>query len=214
MVLFCVLIAISIPATAFGDLIPATIVASGQSGTTLTATVTATPQWTTTYGWTIDKSVTPNTWNLFKGDSGTSRYTIAVTKDAGTTVSTISGVVNVTNGGGVDTQGLAITANLVIPPKTVVTSVSVDVSGHPVLVPGESYNYPYTITVNGLAGDSYKVTADVTILNHSGSLGTPFGPSPSIGITWPSSPTVVNGAINVDDSNGGAWAFPDSGSAS
>ena len=55
--------------------------AQGQSGTTLSATKTATGHWTRTFRWTIDKSVTPATWNLFRGDSGTSQYTVSVTKD-------------------------------------------------------------------------------------------------------------------------------------
>ncbi len=43
-------------------------------------TKTANTSLTRTYTWKIDKSVTPATWNLFNGDSGTSDYTIAVTR--------------------------------------------------------------------------------------------------------------------------------------
>lgn len=42
--------------------------------------VNATAYWTSGFTWTIDKSVTPDTWNLSCGGSGTSQYTIAVTK--------------------------------------------------------------------------------------------------------------------------------------
>jgi len=60
------------------------VFAQGQSGTTLTATVTVSPHWAIKYGWTIEKSVLPAEWNLFKGDEGTSQFTIVVTKDNGT----------------------------------------------------------------------------------------------------------------------------------
>ena len=37
---------------------------------------TATGSWTRTFSWTIDKSVTPETLNLFRGDTGSSQYTV------------------------------------------------------------------------------------------------------------------------------------------
>lgn len=45
---------------------------------------TANTSLTRTFGWTVDKSVSPDTWDLFKGDSGTSEYSVAVTKNQGT----------------------------------------------------------------------------------------------------------------------------------
>jgi hypothetical protein len=45
---------------------------------------TANTSLTRTFEWTIDKSVTPKTWDLFKGDSGTSKYSVEVKKDQGT----------------------------------------------------------------------------------------------------------------------------------
>jgi hypothetical protein len=197
-----------------------TAVADGQNGTTLIdASATVTPHWTRTFGWTIGKSVTPGTWNLFQGDSGTSQYTVAVTKDAGTDEAWVDGQISVTNGGAEATENLAITALLkdgVPPPNDVVGTLDVDVSGNPVLDPGETGNYNYSIPVPmpPHAGGTYKVTANITITNHSGSLGTPSGPSPSNAATWPASPTLVNDTINVDDTNGGSWAFNSGGSVS
>lgn len=60
------------------------ILSDGQAGTTLEASVTATAYWTRTFKWTIDKSVTPYSWEFYPGDSGTSTYTITLTKDSGT----------------------------------------------------------------------------------------------------------------------------------
>lgn len=51
-----------------------------------------------TYGWTIDKSVTPATWDLFMGDSGKSEYTVSVTKDQGTDSNwKVTGTITVTS---------------------------------------------------------------------------------------------------------------------
>jgi hypothetical protein len=186
----------------------------GQNGTTLAANVNATAHLTKTHQWTLDKSVTPATLNLFRGDSGEASYTVTATRDQGTTAASISGEVRVTNGGGVATQDLAITARVTHPANGPQVGTSqVDVSANPVLDPSEQGLYNYTIPLgpNADAGE-YKVTADVTITNHSGSLGDPKGPSPSATTTMSSTPTVVHGGLDVTDSNGKTWTFNDSGS--
>jgi hypothetical protein len=186
----------------------------GQSGTTLTASKTATATNTITFEWTIDKSVTPDTWNLFSGDSGTSGYTIAVTKDGGTQVVTISGQICVTNGGAQATQGLSIVDSVTMPPSsTAIASTVVGLDGHTVLAAGESFCYPYSVTIPNASvvpGAQYKDTANVTITNHSGNSN---GPSPSATTTMPGA-TNINDAINVADTNGGGFAFSASGSQS
>ena len=64
----------------------------------LNVSKTANTSLTRTSNWTIDKSVTPDTWNLFKGDSGTSKYGIAVTKDQGTDSNwKVTGTITVTS---------------------------------------------------------------------------------------------------------------------
>ncbi|MEM2094020.1 MAG: hypothetical protein QXI32_01830 [Candidatus Bathyarchaeia archaeon] len=208
---------------ATGVTITSLVHANGQAGTTLSATVSVTPHWTITYGWTIDKSVNPASWAFYPGGSGTSTYTITLTKDSGTEEAWVEGQVCVTNGGAVATENLAITVLLrdgYGPPNDYLTEAPVDVSSNPVLNPGETgcYNYRVNIPITGgdfpqpHAGGTYKVTADVTITNHSGHLGERFGPSPSATTTFPSSPTLVNNVINVDDTNGGSWTFSASGS--
>jgi hypothetical protein len=188
-------------------------------GTTLSATVDITPHWNITYHWTIDKTVVPATWELFRGDSGTSMYTITVTKDQGTEQAWVDGQVCVTNGGALATENLTISAELrdgVPPPDDLITTISVDVSGKPVLNSGETHCYPYHIDVPlpPHAGGTYKVTANVTITNHSGSLGIPSGPNPSASGPFLAVPVVTNGSINVDDTNGGSWLFENSGAVS
>jgi hypothetical protein len=50
----------------------------------LNVSKTANTSLTRTFAWTIDKSVGPDTWDLFRGDSGTSEYSVAITKNQGT----------------------------------------------------------------------------------------------------------------------------------
>lgn len=190
--------------------------AVGQNGTTLSASKTATGSWTRTFGWTINKSVTPETWNLFNGDSGTSEYTVALTKDNGTDAVFVEGEVCVNNGGAVATENLTIWDDVLYKVGAgqfqVLTSAQVDTSANPILDPGESYCYPYKITFSPVADANYKNSARVTITNHSGHLGEPFGPSPDAGFSLPSSPTLVNDSVTVDDTNGSP--FPQTVSAS
>lgn len=188
----------------------------GQSGTTLTATKTATAKYQRTFHWTIDKSVTPTTFDMFTGDQGTAEYKITVTKDAGVDAAWLEGQICVTNGGAVATENLTIVDELSKnPSSTVIASVNVDVSSNPVLDPGETGCYDYHVDIPSAdvtVGATYKNTADVTITNHSGHLGTPFGPNPSTTAVLPAV-TLINDNINVDDTNGGSWAFSASGSA-
>jgi len=65
-------------------LVGAATQSDGQSGTTLTATVSATGNFTRTFHWTMNKTVTPQVLNLLQGDTGIAQYTIQTTKDSGT----------------------------------------------------------------------------------------------------------------------------------
>jgi hypothetical protein len=190
----------------------------GQAGTTLSAYVTATACWTHTFSWTIQKSVAPDQWKFYPGESGTSTYKITVTKDEGKDAYFISGTVYVTNGGSVATKNLAITIELLIQDPdqpggfVSIATASVDVSSNPVLDPGETGEYQYEIAIPPPIGTgTYKITAHVTITNHSGHLGEPYGPDPSDTTTLPKSPTLIYDVINVDD-NGYSWTFDNSGS--
>jgi len=188
----------------------------GQAGTTLKANVTATAYWTRTFSWTIEKSVEPDHWEFYPDESGTSTYTITVTKDEGTDEYFINGTVSVKNDGERATENLKIIIELrdgFPPPNDLIATASVDVSSNPVLDPGETGEYHYEIAIPPPIGTgTYKITANVTITNHSGHSGKPFGPSPSATTTLPSSPTLINDVIHVDDTNGGSWTFSSSGS--
>jgi roadblock/LC7 domain-containing protein len=189
----------------------------GQNGTTLTASIDASGSYTETFPWTIDKQVSPASWDLFNGDTGTSGYTVTVTKGSGVFAAFFEGQVCVDNGGAVDTENLAIGVDLTKPPSgTVLASVNVNVSGYPVIPASGSHCYNYHIDVpSPVGGATYKLTANVTITNHSGHLGTPFGPHPSTpeGLTLPIL-VLINDTIHVTDTMGGSLgAFNSNGSA-
>jgi hypothetical protein len=206
------LVLISSTSTAFAEVVEegSSTRSNGQNSTTLISDINASASWNKVYNWDIEKTVTPNTWDLHKDETGTSVYTVSVNKDNGTDEKYVEGQVLVTNGGSVATEGLAIAVKLLAPPsKTVLAETVVDTaSQHAVLEPGESYYYNYRIDYNAEAGLNYKVTADITINNHSGYLGVPFGPSPSGNTAFPVGVnSIVNDSINVDDTNGMSWSF-------
>ena len=201
------------PSTSTNTVAPAS---KGQNGTTLSASVTAAAHSRITYGWTIDKSVSPSSIDIFAGDQADATYTVAVTKDSGTAEQWVDGRVCVTNGGAVATEDLAISVGATLPPsKAIIASSPVDLGTDAVLAPGVTACYGYRIDVTGKvsAGESIKVTADITITNHSGHLNTAFGPGPSNEdpATMPTA-TPTNDSIHVDDSNGMSWSFSDDGS--
>lgn len=186
------------------------ILQEGQSGTTLSETISANAFWVNIFKWTISKSVSPEVLNLFRNDTGTVQYAITVTNDSGTTQAYIEGLVCITNGGGIATEGLASNLILESPVGNVILTQALDVSPNPVLGIGQTFCYPYRIDIpldKFVAGQSFKVTADTTILNHSGHIGEPFGPNESASGNLPTIQTNVNQSINVSDTNGQSFNF-------
>ena len=197
--------------------IVAAIGAPTASATTpLSASKTATGHWERSFGWTIDKSVTPDSWALTTGQSGTSTYTIVVTKGPASDSVWVDGEVCVTNNGGVATENLKIAERVraILPAgEKIIIVDTLDLSANPVLDPGESYCYPYSFAITPVAGATgYENRARVTITNDPRNPGTPLGPTVTALFNIPSSPTLINDSINVDDTNGGSWPFSASGS--
>lgn len=180
---------------------------AGQNGTTLMSEKTATGHWQQVYRWDIEKSVSPSEWQLLVGDSATSAYTIDLIKSAPVDTYSVTGSVCVTNGGAVDTENLTIVD--VVQTKTGAgqyndyLATNLDLSGKPVLGPGESYCYAYDIDFTPVPGATYRNVARITITNHSGQLGEAFGPEPKADFAIPSTPTTVNDEVTVEDVAGG-----------
>ena len=170
----------------------------------VTVSKTATTTFTRTFQWDIDKSVTPDTWNLFTGDTGTSDYTVDVTKTGFTDSAwAVSGTITIDNPGDLDAS---------------ITSVADVISGAPttavVVCPSA---FPFTVA----AGDSVDCTYSTPLPNGSAqtntatvtlSAGTVF--QGQAAVTFGSPTTTVNGTVHVTDSvQGSLGAFSDTGQA-
>lgn len=175
--------------------------ANGQNGTTLSADVSLSARHEITYPWTIYKvgALDRNPGEYYMNEDPVATYTVTLDKLDPVTVKTLSGTVSVTNAGAVATEGLAVTVELFAKSgSSWVSAGVVTIPSISELSASETGSYSYSFTVTGAAGTQYKVTADVTILNHSGSLGEPKGPSPSNSLTFPAA-TVINDTVNVTD---------------
>jgi hypothetical protein len=129
----------------------------------------------------------------------------------------VSGEVCVTNNGTVPTEGLAIRDILRAfdsgGSTLFLNETDVDVSANPVLDPGESHCYAYSLPFTPVAGATgYENRARATITNDPREPGTPLGPNFDADFSAPAEPTVVNDSVNVVDSNGMSWSFSASGS--
>jgi hypothetical protein len=165
---------------------------------------TATPAIQQGYTWTIDKSVTPTSWNFNNGDSGMSEYTIAVVKTLSGTVYTVSGTITITNPSAfVSAHITGVTDG--ISPSTVAT---VDCGGFPFdIAPLGHKDCTYTATLPD--STTQTNTADVATTGDIGG-GSGTAPVDFTGVT----PTIINGEIDVEDTNPGVgpWHFTDSDS--
>lgn len=196
--------------------------------TTLSATKTATGHWDRTYRWTIDKSVDPETLDMFTGDSGDVEYTIEVDRTGYDDTFYVDGEICVTNGGAVETDDLTIVDEIQYKwdgkqfDDYSLTTQTIDLGEFDALGPGESHCYPYSVSFTPVDKGPgvevlYRNVAHVTITNHAGWLPDdgkgncdgpdlcPFGPDPKTTFTIPGTPNEINATVDVDDTNGGSW---------
>ena len=179
----------------------------------ISAYKTAEAHWTKTFRWEIEKTVSPASWELGAGESGTSTYTVKVTKSVASEAIWVDGNVCVENVSTTPTENLKVVDRLqALVGADVITlaSVPLDMSINPVLDPGEKQCYPYSIPFTPVEGAAYRNNARVTVTNDPRDPGEEMGPNEKVDFTLPP-PTVVNGSVNVDDTNGMSWLFDDSG---
>lgn len=205
-----ILCAAAAPALLATGIVAPPALANGQNGTTLTATTTASILWEKTFSWELSKTADPTSLTLEVGDEATVSYAVTATKGDAVETAFVKGQTCVTNGGSLATEELAIRQEVGVTGNNaaVVATSSVDLSAMEVLLPGATQCYPYSVAINPAdvrAGQTYKSTANVTITNHSGSLGTAKGPSPSATAVMPAAPTLVDNEITINDTNGMSW---------
>ena len=189
---------------------------AASNGTTLESSVTASTERIGEHQWTIAKTASASSLDLFRGDSASLTYTIRATDTGTVEKAWLVGTVTVRNAGDVTTENLTITvvASTTGSSGSTLGGATVSTSANPQLDPGEIGTYAYRVQVPVISGATYKATANVTITNHSGALGVPEGPSPSATTTMTTTITDANASINVDDSNGQSFAFSGTGTTS
>lgn len=164
----------------------------------LTVSKDATPSFTRTFDWTIDKSADTSTvYSAGGGESDPVNFTVGVTKDAGTDSNwAVSGTITVYNPNAFAVSGV----NLVDGACPVTPSV--------VDVPAGGYAYAtYKCEFSSNPGSGTN-----TVTATWPSIGSPnTSASGSAGYTFGAPTTLVNDSITVTDTNGGSWFFNDSG---
>lgn len=172
---------------------------------------------TRTFAWTIDKSVTPASWNLFRGDSGTSRYTVAVTKDAGTDSGfAVSGNIEVYNPAPMAAE-LTGVADVISP--AIAATVDCGVTFPYDLAADDTLECTYSGDLPDATARTNTATASLQNYDYdaegAGTAGGTTGFTGTANVSF-AAPTVteVNDTIDVDDTNGDSWQFSDDGSVS
>ncbi len=189
---------------------------SSQQATTITAEKTADGLLTKVWPWTIEKTASPAELSLFRGDEGTSEFEVTATRGDSIPVFSVAGEVCVNNTGSDPTESLTIVDQV---QYSVSGGAFQDLAGATVtIVPetqlggGESGCYPYDVPFDTVADATYRNISGVTITNLDGSVGTPAGPADTVDLTLATDFTgEVNGEVNVQDTNGQAWTFSDTG---
>jgi hypothetical protein len=205
--------------------------AGGQAGTTLTATVTAAGfrDRHVAYDWTVAKTASVDSVTVPSGGSAAVGYTLSATRtvDSDATTTGVRGQICVTNGGEAATEDLAVTAQVQSkngPGQFQDLAGASQALSPGVLAPGETGCWGYEVPFTPVAGALYRVEAQVTITNHSGSLGTPTGPSPRADFAVPDEAALfetdetatLSDAFSVPagltvSADGGPWALAGSG---
>jgi len=155
----------------------------GQNGTTLSDNFPVTCACFNYFDWSCVKTMGAGPYIICKGATD-QEIPVVVTVTKGAQHIGYTGTIIITNGGGVATEGLKVGATLMYHDQGGFVASTCAISGlevqHPILAAGESYTYIYTI--NAVPGclisdnNAYRIDGNVTILNHSGSIGTPKGP--------------------------------------
>jgi hypothetical protein len=117
------------------------------------------------------------------------------------------GTITITNSGAVATSGLTITDVVQWRDGTMndwAQETTFPVATGP-LAAGETRNYPYDVVITSRDDATYRNTANITITNHSGNLGTPFGPSPKSSVSWFAAPTDLCGQVGGCTLTRGYW---------
>ena len=136
----------------------------GQQDATLDVNVNLDYEWSVDWDWDIEKSVFPASWDLFKGDTGTSEYTVVVTRGEDVEESSLSGDFCVENIGSVDAENVVVTLDLYENDTLLAAEQKIFYLGDiPAGAAPECMDFAYDIAL--IDGALYKVVMSVTLDN-------------------------------------------------
>jgi hypothetical protein len=152
-----------------------------------------------TYGWTLDKTVTPVALQVSPGQTANIQTTLTATKSltGQTQTQGVQGQVSVVNVGGAQTQNLQVFSQIQCCGsdgvwKALKTSL-IDTSQKSTLAAGQTGTYPFSINFTPPAGMvAWRHVCLAAITNHIGwYAGMPAGPATGSSFQPPSNPTSV-----------------------
>lgn len=162
---------------------------------------TATPTYTRTYAWTIDKSVSPAALAMFRGDSGTVTYDVALGRTVVDSDFAVAGQILVHN-----PAPFAATVTSVTDVLSDGTTATVDCgASFPItLAAGATLTCSYTAALTSATDLTNTATVATTgaVGGGTGTASVDFG-EPTTVLGYPS--------VNVSDTNGSAQPFAGSG---
>ena len=144
-------------------------------------TKTATGYWERglTFDWTLDKTVSPATAALDSGATATFNYTLTASRTVADSVTAagVRGQICVKNLGNAPSQGMVV-GDIVEARTTgawnVIATENVDISGNPVVDPGETACFDYDVSFTPVPGATYRNQGTVTWTNAgNGGVGDP-----------------------------------------
>ncbi|HEY1014091.1 MAG TPA: hypothetical protein VGE07_15370 [Herpetosiphonaceae bacterium] len=169
----------------------------------LVVSKTASASYARTYDWTIAKTVAPAAWELFRGDSAVSDYTVTVSRAARDHSWAVSGTITVSNPGAA---------------AVVIGGIADRLSDGTVAPVDCGVAFPHSLPAGATLACSYAVSlADGAARVNTATVTAPGGAelgSAAADVRFGAPSTVANPTVNVDDSNGMSWTFSDSGSVS
>lgn len=163
---------------------------------------TALTELTQTHTWAINKSVAPSTWNLFKGDSGTSQYTVSVDKTTTESGFKVSGQVVIAN----PTSDRVRIASIsdAINPGNITPALSCTVDGTAISLNNYQLDAGKTIvcTYSANLPDKTERTNTVTVVIGSGANQQILTASAPVDFSNPKVNVVGPPSVTVEDSSG------------
>ncbi|GAA4079120.1 class F sortase [Nocardioides kongjuensis] len=174
----------------------------------VSVTKTATTSYTRTFGWDITKSADPTSLDLNDGESGSTDWTVGVTKDDGTDSDwKVSGTITVENTSNLTAVVTGVTDTLSA--SGAVTPDCGSVTFPKTLAPDESFECTYSKALT--SGADQTNTATATISSGVEALGD-VAYDATVPVHFGAPTKLVNDTIHVTDTNGEAWTADSSDS--